>query len=138
VFKETLRLYPPAYAISRTALHDIDIDGYTVHKGNIVFVAPYTLHRRPDYFAHPETFDPEHFSADNERKLPRYAYMPFGAGPRICIGNHFAMMEGHLLLATLALRVTCELIPGQQIASDPSHNLTLRPKYGVNMIVHRR
>jgi cytochrome P450 len=138
VFKETLRLYPPAYAISRTALHDVDIDGYIVQKGNVVFVSPYTLHRRPDYFARPENFDPEHFSAENEKQLPRYAYMPFGAGPRICIGNHFAMIEGHLLLATLAHRVTFELIPGQQIASDPSHNLTLRPKNGVNMIVHRR
>ncbi|GAC1392422.1 MAG: cytochrome P450 [Ktedonobacteraceae bacterium] len=139
VFKETMRLYPPAYATSRASLHDINIDGYTVRKGkDIVFVSPYTLHRRPDYFPDPERFDPERFTAENEKKLPRYAYMPFGAGPRICIGNHFAMMEGHLLLATLAQRVTFDLVPDQKIEPDPSKTITTRPKNGVNMVVHRR
>jgi len=139
VFKETMRLYPPAYAISRSPLHDVTIDGYTVRKGkDIAFVSPYTLHRRPDYFPEPEKFDPERFTPENEKKLLRYAYMPFGAGPRICIGNHFAMLEGHLLLATLAQRVTFELVPGQQLEPDPSKTITIRPKNGVNMVVHRR
>jgi len=138
VFKETLRLYPPAYATSRVPLHDVDIDGYMVHKQDIVFVSAYTLHRRPDTFPEPEKFDPDRFTPENEKKFPRHAYMPFGAGPRICIGNHFAMMEGQLLLATLAQRVTFELVPDQQIIPDPSKHLTIRPKYGVNMVVHRR
>ena len=139
VFKETMRLYPPAYAISRAPLHDIDIDGYTVRKGkDIVFVSPYTLHRRPDYFPEPEKFDPERFTSENEKQLARYAYMPFGAGPRVCIGNHFAMMEGHLLLATLAQRVTFELVPNQTIEPDPLKTVTIRPRDGVNMVVHRR
>ena len=138
VFKETMRLYPPAYGISRAALHDIEIDGYFIPKNRYVVVCPYTLHRRPDYFPVPEKFDPQRFTPENEKRLPRYAYLPFGAGPRICIGNHFAMMEGHLLLATLAQRVTFELVGGQQIVPDPNVNLTIRPKFGVKMIVRRR
>jgi cytochrome P450 len=138
VFKETMRLYPPAYGISRAALRDIEIVGYFIPKNRYVVVCPYTLHRRPDYFPEPEKFDPQRFTPENEKRLPRYAYMPFGAGPRICIGNHFAMMEGHLLLAALAQRVTFELVEGQQIVPDPNVNLTIRPKYGVKMIVRRR
>jgi cytochrome P450 len=138
VFKETLRIYPPAYALTRVALHDMEIDGYPLHKLDTVLIAPYVLHRRPDYFPDPERFDPERFTAENEKKLPRYAYMPFGAGPRICIGSHFAMMEGHLLLATLAQRVTFELLEGQKIVPDPRHNLTIRPRNGVKVRVRRR
>lgn len=139
VFKETMRLYPPAYAITRSPLHDVNIDGYTLRKGkDIVLVSPYTIHRRSDYFPEPETFDPERFTSENEKKLARYAYMPFGAGPRVCIGNHFAMMEGHLLLATLAQRVEFELVPGQIIEPDPLRTVTIRPRNGVNMVVHRR
>ncbi|HLZ81051.1 MAG TPA: cytochrome P450 [Ktedonobacteraceae bacterium] len=138
VFKETMRLYPPAYGISRTALRDIEIDGYFIPKNGFIAVCPYTLHRRPDYFPEPEKFDPQRFTPENEKRLPRYAYMPFGAGPRICIGNHFAMMEGHLLLAALAQQVTFELVEGQRIVPDPNVNLTIRPKYGVKMIVRRR
>ncbi len=138
VFKETMRLYPPAYGISRAALRDINIDGYLIPKNMYIAVCPYTLHRRPDYFPEPDKFDPQRFTPENEKRLPRYAYMPFGAGPRICIGNHFAKMEGHLLLATLAQHVTFELVEGQQIVPDTNANLTIRPKYGVKMIVRRR
>src|SRR6266516_3495319 len=131
VFKETMRLYPPAYGISRAALHDIEIDGYFIPKNRYVVVCPYTLHRRPDYFPVPEKFDPHRFTPENEKRIPHYAYLPFGAGPRICIVNHFAMMEGHLLLATLAQYVTFELIEGQKIVPDPNKNLTIRSKYGL-------
>ena len=138
VFKETMRLYPPAYAMSRVALHDIELDGYLIRKMQTVAMSPYTIHRRPDYFPDPEKFEPERFTPENENQLPRYAYIPFGAGPRICIGNHFAMMEGHLLLATLAQRVTFEQVPEQHIVPDPSKTVTIRPKYGLKMIVRRR
>jgi cytochrome P450 len=138
VLKETLRLYPPAYTFTRVALHDIEIGGYPVHKGETVMVAPYVLHRRPDYFANPEQFEPERFTPEHEKLLPRYAYMPFGAGPRICIGNHFAMMEGHLLLATLAQHVTFELLPEQKVVPDARRTLTIRPKRGLRMRVRRR
>jgi cytochrome P450 len=136
VFKETLRLYPPAYATSRFALRDVEIEGYRVPKGTTVFLSPYAIHRRPDYFPDPTRFDPDRFTPEHEAALPRYAYMPFGAGPRICIGNHFALMEGHLLLATLAQRVTFELVPGQHVELDPK--VTLRPKGDIAMAVRRR
>jgi cytochrome P450 len=138
VFKEAMRLYPPAYAFSRRALRDVEIDGYHVPKGRVVLLAPYTLHRREEYFPDPEKFDPERFTPEREKRLPRYAYLPFGAGPRICIGMYFAMMEGHLLLATLAQHVSFSLVPSQSIEPDPVHHLALRPNGAVNVVVKKR
>ncbi|GAC1466455.1 MAG: cytochrome P450 [Ktedonobacteraceae bacterium] len=138
VFKEAMRLYPPAYIFSRRALRDVVIDGYLIPKGYVVLLAPYTLHRRADYFPQPESFMPERFTAEQEKLLPRYAYLPFGAGPRVCIGLHFAMMEGHLLLATLAQRATFSLLSNQAIEPDPIHHLTLRPVSVVNVSVKKR
>jgi len=138
VFKETMRLYPPATGVIREALHDVEIDGYRVPKGANVVVPIYTLHRNPHYFPEPETFDPERFLPEREKELPRYAYLPFGAGPRICIGNHFAMMEGHLLIATLAQRATFFLVPNQVIAPDLTKTLALRPYGKVEAVMKRR
>jgi cytochrome P450 len=138
VFKEVLRLYPPVYLIFRRALRNVEIDGYRVPKGCFVVLAPYTLHRREEYFPEPDKFDPERFTLEREKRLPRYAFVPFGAGPRTCIGLHFAMMEGHLLLATLAQRVSFSLVPGQTINPDPVHHLTLRPSGVVNVLVNKR
>jgi cytochrome P450 len=138
VFKETMRLYPPAANIVREAVHDIEIDGYLVPRGSTLMVSPYTLHHKPEYFPDPETFDPERFAPEREKQLPRYAYLPFGAGPRICIGNHLALMEGHLLIATLAQRVHFRLVQGQAIAPDPRHNLALRPGGKVEVVVKKR
>ncbi len=138
VFKEAMRLYPPVYATSRRALHDVEIDGYRVPKGWVVLLAPCTLHRREEYFPEPEKFDPERFTPEREKQLPRYAYVPFGAGPRICIGLYFAMMEGHLLLATLAQRASFSLVSGQIIEPDPVHHLALRPTGAVNVMVKKR
>jgi len=138
VFKEAMRLYPPAYAFSRRALRDVKIDGYCVPKGWVVLLAPYTLHRREEYFPDPGKFDPERFTPEREKQLPRYTYMPFGAGPRICLGLYFAMMEGHLLLATLAQRVSFSLVPGQTIEPDPVHHLALRPTGEVHVTVKKR
>jgi cytochrome P450 len=137
VFKEAMRVFPPAYAFSRRALRDVEIDGYRVSKGRVVLLAPYTLHRREEYFPDPEKFDPERFTPEREKRLPRYAYLPFGAGPRICIGMYFAMMEGHLLLATLAQRASFSLVPGQTIEPDPVHHLALRPAGTVNVVVKK-
>ncbi len=138
VFKETLRLYPPAYMTGRRALRDIEIDGYRIAKGQVVLLAPYTMHRRAEYFPEPEKFEPERFTPEREKQLPRHAYMPFGAGPRICIGNHFALMEGQLLLATLAQRVSLELVPDQALVVNTAHHLTLRPTGSLKMTVRRR
>ena len=133
-----MRLYPPAYALSRRALRDVEIDGYRVPEGRVALLAPYTLHRREEYFPQAERFDPERFAPKREKQLPRYAYVPFGAGPRICIGLHFAMMEGHLLLSTLAQRVSFSLVSGQAIEPDPVHHLALRPAGAVNVTVKKR
>jgi cytochrome P450 len=138
VFKEVMRLYPPAYLFSRRALRDVKIDGYLVPRGMVVLLAPYILHRRAEYFPQPEEFKPERFSLESEKQLPRYAYLPFGAGPRICIGNHFAMLEGHLLLATLAQRVSFELLPGQDIFPDPVNHVALRPADAINVRLQKR
>jgi len=138
VFKEAMRLYPPAYIMSRQALHNVEIDGYRIPKGWVVLLSPYTLHRREDSFPESEKFDPERFTPEREKQLPRYVYLPFGAGPRICLGLYFAMMEGHLLLATLAQRISFSLVPGQTIVPDPVHHLTLRPEGSVNVVVKRK
>ena len=138
VFKEALRIYPPAYAISRRALREVEIDGYLVPKNRIILIAPYTMHRREEFFPQPEKFDPDRFVPEREKQLPRHAFMPFGAGPRICIGNHFSMMEGHLLLAALAQRVSFSLVSDQPVEVDPVHHLTLRPAGALNVRVNKR
>lgn len=138
VFKETMRLYPPAGALFREPLHPIEVNGYFVPRGCNIIISPYTLHRKPEYFLDPEAFDPERFTPEREKQLPRYAYIPFGAGPRICIGNYLALLEGQLLLATLAQRVTFTLLPGQTVKPDIRHNLALRPGGEVKARVKKR
>jgi cytochrome P450 len=136
VIKEALRLYPPAYVISRQALRDVMLDGYRVAKGTAVFLCVYTMHRRPDLYPQPETFAPERFSAENERRLPRHAYLPFGAGAHICLGGHFALMELHLVLATWLQRHGITLMPGQTI--EPAPAFVLQPARAIMAITHRR
>ncbi|HUS14564.1 MAG TPA: cytochrome P450 [Chloroflexia bacterium] len=136
VFKEALRLYPAADSLSRQAVRDMDLQGYPIQKGDLVAVPIYTLHRRPEFYPDPERFDPERFTPENEKRLPRYAYLPFGGGPRVCIGNHFAMMEGQLILATLAQHVTFDLVPGQDVV--PTTVFVVRQKDGCRVTVRRR
>lgn len=135
VFKEALRLYPPAWIIMRQARQAVTVGEYDLPEGMRVAISPYTLHRNPAHFPDPERFDPDRWTPENEAKIPRYAYLPFGAGPHVCIGNHFAMMEAQLVLATLVQRVTFELVPGQQIAPEPL--ITLRPRGGIRVVVRR-
>lgn len=131
VLKESMRLYPPAYIMSRRAAEDVTIGPHLLKKNTILFVNILGIHHRPDLYPDPERFDPSRFLGDAEKALPRCAYMPFGAGPRICIGNHFALMEGHVLLATIARRVRFERTSTDPIAMEPL--VTLRPKGGVAM-----
>jgi cytochrome P450 len=137
VLKEALRLYPPSSAIVRVAVRDTVLgERYPIRKNTAVTFSQYVLHRRPDAFPDPERFDPERFLPQNEQRLPRYAYLPFGAGHRVCIGNHFAMMEGQLLLATIAQRLRFEL--ATRLPMRPTLPLTLRPIRPVMVAVTRR
>lgn len=137
VFKEAMRLFPPAYMVARRAIEDVAIGEHYIGKGTICFVSVIGIHHRPDVFADPERFDPTRFLGDKEKQLPRCAYMPFGAGPRICIGNHFAVMEGHVLLATIARQARFDAVsPNAKVELEPL--VTLRPKGGLEMRVARR
>lgn len=136
VVKETLRLYPPAWQTSRMATEDLEIGGVKIKKGTMVFVSPYMMHRDPRWWNDAETFRPERFAAGAEEKLPRYAYFPFGGGPRVCLGNTFALMESRLILATLLPNYRFTLMPGTHIA--PVAKATLRCANGMPMEVSRR
>jgi cytochrome P450 len=126
-----MRLYPPAYVLGRRAIADVMIGEHFVPRGAILMVNTMGVHRRSDLWPNPLKFDPERFLGDKEKQLPRCAYMPFGAGGRVCIGNHFALMEGHVLLATIARRVRFELTDSRPVQVEPL--ITLRPKGGIHV-----
>jgi cytochrome P450 len=127
--EESLRLYPPAWGFSRRAQADDEIGGYRVAAGSLVFLIPFVVHRRPALWPDPERFDPERFAPEREAERPRFAYIPFGGGPRGCIGSQFAMVEAQLIVAAIAQRFRIELVPGQEIRAEPL--ITLRPSPGV-------
>lgn len=129
VFKEALRLYPPAWATSRQALTALTVCGWTIPAGSTLVIGIHAMHHNPRYFADPERFDPERFSAERRSTIPRYAYFPFGAGARGCIGTHFAMNEALLILARIYQRFCLLADPARQITPHPL--ITLRPKGGV-------
>ena len=133
VFEESLRLYPPAWHIGRTPLVDDVIGGYFVPANTLVMVAPYATHRHPALWVDADAFDPDRFLGARRSQRPRYAYLPFGAGPRACVGGRFATLEALLVLAILGRRFTLELVPGQRIEPDPF--VTLRPRHEVYMRV---
>jgi cytochrome P450 len=136
VVKEALRLYPPVPSIGREALADCEIGGYAVPKGTQVSLVQWVTHRDRRWFDDPLTFRPGRWDNDLSRRLPRCAYFPFGDGPRVCIGTHFALMEAVLILATVASRFRLELAPGQKLVLLPS--ITIRPRGGVRMVVRDR
>jgi len=136
VFKEAMRLYPPAYIIGRRAIADVTVGEHRIKKGGIVMINVIGIHHREDLWPNAEAFEPERFLADNAKDIARCAYMPFGAGPRICIGNHFAMMEGHTLLATIARHVRFELTSDAKVDLEPL--VTLRPRGGLPVTAHAR
>lgn len=137
VIKESMRLYPPAWILnSRIALTDVQIGEHTIAKGGQVFISPYVMHRHPRFFADPERFDPERFNEANEKLIPRYAYLPFGGGPRICIGNSFAMMEAQLILATIIQRQRLTLVSDAPV--EPLPYITMGPKGGLPMRIQVR
>ena len=131
VVQEAMRLYPPAWIVARRAEAADRIQGVSIPSGNLVIVTPYATHRRPDLFRDPERFDPDRFEGAS---FDRFAYFPFGGGPRICIGNGFALMEAQILLATLRRRFRLELAPGADVSPLPL--LTLRARRGIEVVAH--
>ena len=136
VFEESMRLYPPAWGVPREAIEADDLQGHPVPKGAIITLAQFITHRHPDFWTEPDRFDPTRFLPAPAQTRHKCAYFPFGGGPRICIGNHLAMIEGALVLAALAQRFHFTLVPGQTVAADAT--FTLRPKSGVQVIIRKR
>lgn len=136
VIKESMRLWPPAWSIGREAITDVQIGPLHVTKGTNLWIAQWSMHRDARYFDDPERFDPDRWSGDLQKRIPKYAYFPFGGGPRLCIGNAFAMMEAVLMLVTFAQKFEMELVPGHPLVGIPS--ITLRPKHGIRVRLSRR
>jgi cytochrome P450 len=131
VIKESMRLYPPAWSFARSAIEETELGGYVIPKHSTVIILPYVIHRDPRWFADPERFDPERFSLERESAIPKYAYLPFGGGPRICIGNAFAMMEAKIILASILQRWRLQRVSNAPVVPEPL--VTLRPKGGLPM-----
>lgn len=136
IVKESLRLYPPAWAFGREAVEDCEIGGCHVPAGTQLIMSQWVTHRDPRYYDAPTEFRPERWADGLAERLPRYAYFPFGGGPRLCIGQSFAKMEAVLLLATMAQRFRLRPVPGEQVKPQPS--ITLRPRNGMWMVLQRR
>jgi len=136
VVKEAMRLYPPAGGVTRQALHDIELGGHRIPKGRDIAISTYTMHRNPQFFPEPLRFDPERFAPENEGRIPKYAYLPFGGGPRVCIGNSFAMMEARLALIAIAQMWQLTHAPNQTVRAEQL--FTIRPKGGLKMVVASR
>lgn len=136
VVTEAMRLYPPAYGLGRQAVRATEVAGRAIGAGDIVIVPTWVVHRDPRWFEEPEAFRPERWEGDLAQRLPRYAYFPFGGGPRQCIGNGFAMMEAILVVAVIAQRFRLSLVPGQRIM--PAPYVTVRPQPGIRVRLARR
>jgi cytochrome P450 len=135
VVKESMRLYPPAWSLARTVAKETELAGYRLPVGANVVMSQWILHRDPRFFEQPEQFNPDRWTADAVQHLPKFAYFPFGGGPRLCIGASFAVMEANLILAATAQRFQLRLVPGHPVEALPS--ITLRPRHGMRMSISR-
>jgi cytochrome P450 len=127
VFAESMRLYPPAWAMGRQSIADVELGPFRFPAGSYFFFSQYIIQRSAEYFADPLRFDPDRFLPENKARRPRFAYFPFGAGGRQCIGEAFAWMEGVLMLATIAQQWRLQFVPGQTV--EVQSKITLRPKF---------
>jgi cytochrome P450 len=132
---ETMRLYPPAWFLARRATKDDAIGGFAIPRGSYVFISPWVTHRHPALFEDPEGFYPERFEGEAASRLPKHAYIPFGAGPRVCIGQGFAMLEATLVLGMVARRFRLDVVSGHRVI--PEASITLRPRDGVKVRLER-
>jgi cytochrome P450 len=135
IAKESMRLYPPAYVVGRESVNECEIGGYLVPPRTQIFMPTWVVHRDPRFFAEPDKFKPERWTPEFINNLPKYAYFPFGGGPRVCIGNTFAMMEIVLLLATIAQKFRLSLVTNP-VELQPA--MSLRPRNGIRMKLHKR
>jgi cytochrome P450 len=136
VVLESMRLFPPAYGFGREAVEDCEVGGYRIPAGSTIHMFAWIVHRDPRWYTDPERFNPDRWEGDFAKTIPPFAYIPFGGGPRRCIGNAFAMMEGVLLVASIAQRFKLRLVDGHPVEPFPS--ITLRPKYGMKMTIQAR
>jgi cytochrome P450 len=136
VVKESMRLYPPAWVVGREAIGECEVGGYRMPAGTTALMSQWVMHRDPRYHEAPERFEPDRWTAEYAKALPRFAYFPFGGGPRQCIGAGFAMVEACLILATVAQRYRMDLAPGQKV--EPYASITLRPKEGIHLTLVKR
>ena len=136
VIKETMRLHPPAWIMPRIVTDSFELSKFTAQVNDLLIVSPYLNHRDVNLWDDPETFDPQRFTPEAEKDRHKFAYFPFGGGPRVCIGNHFAMMEAKLLLATFLQHYTANLATDANVIAEPA--ITLRPKHGIPMTLHQR
>jgi cytochrome P450 len=136
VITESMRLYPPAWGMARTVIEDHEIAGYPVPKGSGISFTQWTIHRDERWYDAPEEFRPERWEGDLLKRLPRFAYFPFGGGPRQCIGNTFALMEATLILATIAQQFRFQLVANHAVI--PLASITLRPKNGIRVVLEKR
>jgi cytochrome P450 len=136
VLSESMRLFPPAWMVGRQAINDLQLLGYDVPAGTVLLLSPYLLQRDARWWPDPRRFDPDRWSPEQEATRPKYAYFPFGGGPRLCIGESFAWMEGELLIATIAQRWRPRLSPGYPKGLQPQ--VTLRPREGMRMTMEPR
>ena len=136
VVKEAMRLYPPAWGIVRNSLKDCEIGGFRVPAGATLLMSQWVMHRDPRYYDQPESFNPDRWSEDHAKKVPRFAYFPFGGGPRTCIGASFAMMEAVLVLAAIAQKYQIRVAP--DCAVEPLPTITLRPRQGIKVVLAQR
>jgi len=136
ILTESMRLYPPAWGMARLVKEEVEVAGYKLVPGNGVACAQWVVHRDPRWFDEPLKFLPERWEGDLAKRLPRFAYFPFGGGPRQCIGNSFALMEATLILATIAQKFRFRLIEGHPV--KPLASITLRPSHGIRATLEAR
>lgn len=136
VLKESMRLYPAFWMFTRTPVADDEVGGHLIPAGSVLLFSSYVTHRRPDFWPNPEAVDPERFTPERVAERPAFSYLPFGGGPRQCIGMRLAEFQSQLMLATLLQRFGFHLVPGRRI--EPDATLSLRPKGGLWMTLHER
>ena len=136
VFAESMRLYPPAWSVGRRSIVKHEVGGYEIPAGAIFVASQWVMHRNPKYWPDPGRFDPERFRPEAKEGRHKFVYFPFGGGPRVCIGERFAWLEGVLILATMARKWRFRLVPGHR--AEPHALITLRTRYGMRMVAERR